>query len=174
MKFWFTKGIRASQKSREKVKSLSRDRVKRIAVIRHAALGDMVLARAFLVETRKAFTNAKITLSIVSNYTRGAPEDLVDRLHVVHGTDQRGTPIWKRIKRMRELGRQDIIFDLACTNRSIMTCVLNPATLKIGFPYRKLQARLFYDVATCRSDLNFEVNDMLAMEVENRVAVGLA
>jgi ADP-heptose:LPS heptosyltransferase len=163
MKFWFSKGIWASQKARERVKSLSRDKVKGIAVIRHAALGDMVLTRAFLIEARKAFKNAKITLSIVSNYTRGTPEDLVDRVHVVHGSDQRDTPLRERIKRMRELGHHDLIFDLACTTRSIMTCLLNPAILKIGFPYRNIQARLFYDVATCRTDMNFEVNDMLAM-----------
>lgn len=141
---------------------LSQDKVRRIAVIRHAALGDMVLTRAFLIEARKAFANATITLSVVSNYTRGLPEDLVDRIHVVHGRDQRDVPLPARLKRMRELGAQDLIFDLACTNRSITTCLLNPAILKIGFPYRKIQARLFYDVATCRSDTNFEVNDMLA------------
>ena len=163
MKFWFTRGIWASRKARKKVESLSRDQVKRIAVIRHAALGDMVLTRAFLVEARKAFSNAEITLSIVSNYIRGVPEDLVDRVHVVHGSDQRDTPLMVRIKRMKELGRQDLIFDLAATNRSFMVCLFNPAALKIGFPYRKIQARLFYDVATCRSDMNFEVNDMLVM-----------
>ena len=163
MKFWFSKGVWASKKARKKVSTLSRDRIKGIAVIRHAALGDMVLTRAFLIETRKAFKNAKITLSVISNYTRGIPEDLVDRVHVVHGTDQRDTPLGERLKRIRELGDQDLIFDLATTTRSILTCLLNPAALKIGFPYRKIQARLFYDVATCRSDMNFEVNDMLSM-----------
>ena len=67
MKFWFTKGVWASKKAREKVASISRDQVESIAVIRHGALGDMVLTRAFLVEARKAFKNAKITLSVISN-----------------------------------------------------------------------------------------------------------
>ena len=31
------------------------------------------------------------------------PEDLVDRVHVVHGSDQRKTPLRTRIKRMKEL-----------------------------------------------------------------------
>jgi ADP-heptose:LPS heptosyltransferase len=160
MKFWFTKGAWASKKARRVIKTISRDQIKKIAVIRHAALGDMVLTRAFLVEAGKAFPNAKITLSIVNNYTRGCPNDLVDRVHVVHS---KGDPasLLNRIKRLKELGAQDIIFDLAITNRSMKTCMLNKATLKIGFPYRSLQARLVYDVATCRSDLNFEVNDML-------------
>lgn len=163
MQFWFTKGVWVSKKARQAVKQLSRETIRNIAVIRHAALGDMVLTRAFLIEARKAFPNAKITLSVVSNYTRGMPEDLVDRIHIVHGQDQRGTPIRQRTQRFKELGEQDIIFDLASSNRSVMTCVLNRAKLKIGFPYRKAQARLFYDVATCRSDVNFEVNDMMNM-----------
>ena len=161
MKFWFTRGAWASKKARKTIRSLTRDQIKKIAVIREAALGDMVLTRAFLTEVRKAFPNAKITLSIVSNYTRGCPEDLVDKVHIVHGHGDK-TSLFKKIKRIRELGTQDIIFDLATTNRSIKTCILNKAKLKIGFPYRMIQARLFYDVATCRSDLNFEVNDMLS------------
>lgn len=163
MKFWFTKGVWASKKARETVKHLSPETINNIAVIRHAALGDMILTRAFLTEARKAFPNATITLSVLSNYTRGMPEDLIDRIHIAHGQDQRNTPVRERIKRFKELGEQDIIFDLASSNRSMMACVLNKAKLKIGFPYRKLQARLLYDVATCRSDMNFEVNDMLSM-----------
>ena len=160
MKFWFSKGVWASKKARKVIKNLTRDQIRSIAVIRHAALGDMVLTRAFLVEARKAFPNAKITLSIVSNYTRGCPEDLVDRIHVAHGRGESASS-WDKIKRIKELGAHDLIFDLATTNKSLKTCLLNKATLKIGFPYRMLQARLVYDVATCRSDLNFEVNDML-------------
>jgi ADP-heptose:LPS heptosyltransferase len=160
MKFWFTKGAWASKKAHRVIKSLSRDKVKKIAVIREAALGDMLLTRAFLIETRKAFPNAKITLSIVSNYTRGCPEDLVDEIHIVHGKGEKASLI-EKIKRIKALGTQDLIFDLATTNRSLKTCILNKAKLKIGFPYRAIQARLIYDVATCRSDLNYEVNDML-------------
>jgi len=163
MKFWFNKGVWASKNARKMISNLSRGQIQNIAVIRHGALGDMVLTRAFLVEARRAFPNARITLSIVSNYTRGTPEDLVDRVHVVHGSDQRDTPLHARIRRMRELGEQDLIFDLASSNRSVMTCMANKAKLKIGFPYRMIQAKLFYDVATCRSDTNFEVDDMLNM-----------
>jgi ADP-heptose:LPS heptosyltransferase len=163
MRFWFTKGVWASKKARKAIADLTREQIKNIAVIRHGAFGDMLLTRAFLVEARRAFPHATITLSIVSNYTRGTPEDLVDRVHVVHGSDQRGTPLRARIQRMRELGEQDLIFDLASSNRSVMICLVNKARLKIGFPYRKIQARLIYDVATCRSDTNFEVDDMLNM-----------
>ena len=160
MKFWFTKGVWASKRAHKIIKSISPDQIEKIAVIRHAALGDMVLTRAFLVEARKAFPNAEITLSVVSNYMRGCPDDLVDRIHVIHSSGERASSRSK-IKRIKELGPQDLIFDLAITNRSMKTCLLNEAKLKIGFPYRSIQARLIYDVATCRSDLNFEVNDML-------------
>lgn len=163
MKFHFTRGAWASKKARKTIKTLRRDDIKSIAVIRHAALGDMLLTRSFLVEARKAFPQAKITLSIISKYTRGAPEDLVDRIHIVEGRDRGKKSVKQRIRNMKELGYHDLIFDLATSARSVFTCLLNPAKLTFGFPYRKIQARLIYDVAVCRSDLNFEVIDMLNM-----------
>lgn len=163
MKLWFTKGVWTRKNAAKKIEKLSYADIKSIAILRHAALGDMVLTRSFIIEARKLFPNAKITLSVISNYTRGVPEDLVDRVHIIHGTDQRDTPLRKRIKKIRELGHHDFIFDLAAGNRSFLTCLLNPAILKFGFPYRILRAWMFYDVALGRSDLNFEVNDMLNM-----------
>ena len=163
MKIWYLKGAWASRKARDKLKNLSFEDIKSIAVIRHGALGDMVLTRSFIIEARKIFPNAKITLSAISNYTRGIPEDLVDRVHIIHGTDQRGTPMIQRIKKIKELGYHDLIFDLAGGNRSFLTCMFTPALLKFGFPYRKSRSWMFYDVTTTRSDLNFEVNDMLSM-----------
>ena len=162
MKLWFTRGARASKKARQYIRSITRQQIKKVAVIREAALGDMVLTRAFLIEARKTFPSAQITLCVTSNYTRGCPDDLVDRVHVVHGRGDKAG-VFEKFKRFRELGSQDIIFDLATTNRSIKLCLLNKAKLKIGFPYRALQARFIYDIATCRSDLNFEVIDMLNM-----------
>ena len=163
MRLWFTKGVCARKNVSKKIEDLSFSDIKSIAILRHAALGDMVLTRNFIIEAKKLFPNAKITLSVISNYTRGIPEDLVDRVHIVHGTDQRGTPLGKRIKKIRELGYHDFIFDLAGGNRSFLTCLFTPAILKFGFPYRRYRAWMFYDIATCRSDLNFEVNDMLNM-----------
>jgi ADP-heptose:LPS heptosyltransferase len=163
MKLWFTKGVWTRKNAEKKIETLSFQDIKSIAILRHAALGDMVLTRSFIIEARKLFPNAKITLSVISNYTRGVPDDLVDRVHIIHGTDQRDTPLRTRIKKIRELGHHDFIFDLAGGNRSFLTCLFTPAILKFGFPYRKIRAWMFYDVATCRSDLNFEVNDMLNM-----------
>lgn len=148
MKLWGSKGIWKCKNLENKLSQLNFSDIKKIAILRHAALGDMVLTRSFIIEARKAFPNAIITLSIVSNYTRGTPEDLVDRVHIVYGSDNRNISIRERYKRIKELGDQDIIFDLASSSRSTMTCLLNRATLKIGFPYRKLQARLLFDIAT--------------------------
>ena len=163
MNFKSIRGVWARRSVAKKTDKFNPTDIKSIAILRHAALGDMVLTRSFIIEARKFFPNAKITLSVISNYTRGTPEDLVDRVHVIHGTDQRGTSIRTRVKRIRELGYHDLIFDLAGGNRSFFTCFLNSAMLKIGFPYRKIRAWMFYDITTPRNDLNFEVNDMLNM-----------
>ena len=161
MKLWFHRGVRASKKAHGIVNALQADKVKKIAVVRHAALGDMMLTRPFLIEARKAFPNAVITLSTVSNYTRGTPDDLVNRVHIMHGSDKKHASISERIRNARELGEQDIIFDLAASNRSTWLCLLTRAKLKIGFPYKRFHARFVYDIAIHRSDLDFEVNDML-------------
>jgi len=163
MKLWFNKGVWTRKNTDKKIKNLCFSDIKKIAILRHAALGDMVLTRSFIVEARKAFPNAFITLSIVSKYTRGTPDDLVDRVHVVHGSENRNVSIIERYKRIKELGEQDIIFDLASTSRSSMTCLFNRAILKTGFPYKKFHARLLFDIAIPRSDLNFEGCDMMNM-----------
>jgi len=163
MKLWGSKGVWRRKNTKQKIKDISFSDIKKIAILRHAALGDMVLTRSFIIEARKAFPNAVITISVVSNYTRGTPEDLVDRVHVVHGSDNRNVSIIEQYKRIKELGEQDIIFDQASSSRSTMTCLLNRATLKIGFPYRKLQAMFLFDIATPRSNLSFEGSDMMNM-----------
>ena len=163
MKLWFTKGVWKRKNIERKIEGIAFSDIKKIAILRHAALGDMLLTRSFIIEARKAFPNAVITLSIVSNYTRGTPEDIVDRVHIIHGSDQKNTSLKERYKRIKELGPQDIIFDLASSSRSILTCLLTPAMLKIGFPYKRFQAKLLYDVTTPRSDLNFEGCEMMNM-----------
>ncbi len=163
MKLWVEKSSWAAKTAHGKAERLQQDKIKSIAVIRHAALGDMVLVRAFIRELRKHFPNAKITLSVVSNYLRGTPEDAVDRVHVVIGSDQREVPRREQFRRMKELGYHDLVFDLAATSRSFWTCLLNPAGLKIGFPYRHLQRRLIYDATVVRSDMKFEAESMMDM-----------
>ncbi|MDF2529337.1 MAG: hypothetical protein K0Q57_217 [Gammaproteobacteria bacterium] len=160
MKIWYEKGAWINKKARKFVAENTQESVKSIAVIRHAALGDMVITRPFLIELKKFFPNAKITLSLVSNYVYGAPEDLVDHIHVVQ---RKGGSIRQRIKEYKALGEHDIIFDLAATTRSFWITLFNKAKLKIGFPYHMAQQWMYYDIALLRSDMQPEAEVMLHM-----------
>ena len=82
-------------------------------------------------------------------------------MHVAYGSDRREVPNREQLHRARELGYHDFIFDLAATSRSFWLCVLNPARLKIGFPYRSVTRFLFYDAAVLRSNYTFEAEVML-------------
>lgn len=163
MRIWFEYGAWLSKKARRTINELAAEEVESVAVIRHAALGDMILTRAFLLELRSCFPRARITLSLVSHYRSGAPEDLAERVHVVYDDDWREISLRERFRRFRSLGYHDILFDLACTSRSLWLCLLNPAGLKVGFPYRAIKKRLYYDATVQRSDLRFELDDMLGM-----------
>jgi len=162
MKFWFTRGAWVSKKTQEKYKNIVPDEIKSIAIIRHAALGDMILTRAFIGEARKFFPNASITLSVVSNYNYGVPSDMVDRVHVAIGSDQRHISKRDQIKKAKELGYHDIIFDMTVSTRSLLLCLVNKAGIKVSFPYRNWQ-RIFYDICICRSDMQFEAETLLDM-----------
>jgi ADP-heptose:LPS heptosyltransferase len=161
MKLWFERGAWASGYGRRTIEKMAPEDVKRVAVVRHAALGDMVLVRPFLVEARKFFPNAEIVLSLVTNYTYGAPIDLADSVHVVHGNDLKKVPVRERIAKAKELGEVDIFFDLADTVRSRYLCFITKAKVKIGFPYRWYQRNLLLDAAVPRSDFSFEAVTML-------------
>ncbi len=161
MKLWFERGAWASKRGKKVISSMSPDAVRRIVVIRHAALGDMVLVRPFLIEAREFFPNAEIILSIVSNYKYGVPDDLVDSIHTLPGSDQRGSPVFPRVSKIGELGSVDILFDLADTTRSRYLTWLAQAKLKIGFPYRWYLRNLLFDAAVFRSDFAFEAESML-------------
>lgn len=163
MKLWFKNGAWANRKAVKTAVQLTPQNIKSVAVIRHAAVGDMVLTRPFLIELRRFFPDAEITLSLVTNYSRGAPLDLVDHVHMAYGCDRRDVSLKEQIKRGKELGEHDLLFDLAATSRSFWLCMLNRAGLKIGFPYHALQRPLFYDIAILRSDLHFEAETMLEM-----------
>jgi ADP-heptose:LPS heptosyltransferase len=164
MKLWYEKGAWASPKAKQTAASMSPESVHSIAVIRHAAIGDMMVLRPFLVQAREFFPNAKITLSIVNNYAYGAPEDLVDRVHVVHKKkDGKKTSYRERLNDVKALGEHDIIFDMADTSLSGIICLMSKARLKIGFPYRTIKNSLFYDIGILRSDLVPEGETLLHM-----------
>lgn len=162
---WFERGAYLSKKARSYLNSSFKpEHVKHIAVIRHAALGDQVITRPFLVEARKFFPNAKITLVAVSNYQYGMPSDLTDDVLVMHGKDRKNDiSLSEKIQNIKSLGEQDIIFDLAGTNRSYWMMALSKAKLKFGFPHKAYLRGTLYNAAVYRSDFQSEVECMLDM-----------
>lgn len=162
MHVYSQRGAWMSKAAHQKLAQLEQSSVKKIAVIRHAALGDMLLTRPFLIEIRKYFPNAQITLSVVSHYQNGIPHDLIDHLHVACGNDQREISRFEQLRKLRELGEQDIIFDVAATPRSKILCFVSKARLKIGFPYKMMQ-RWLYDATILRTAFKFEAELMQDM-----------
>jgi len=179
MKLWLEKGGWASSRARSAVGQKRPEEIRSIAVIRHAALGDQVLTRPFLLEARRFFPNASITLSLIDSYRYGAPTDLVDRVHVAAGRGQPQLALRAQIAKARELGPHDILFDFAATTRSYWLCALTRAWLKIGFPYRHRLGRMLYDITILRSDFRFEAEilldalNLLGCKTESPVRYGL-
>ena len=161
IKLWLERGAWASAKARRYFSQISPPEVRRIGVIRHAALGDMVLVRPFLAEIKRYFPNAQIVLSVVSNYMVGIPYDLVDSVHVTPGNNVKGVTLLSRIKAAREIGAVDILFDLADTTRSRYICIFAVAKVRIGMSYNPFLSRLLHDAAVWRSDFVFEADNML-------------
>ena len=138
MKLWLDKGVWTKKKAQQKAGNLNIEKITSIGVIKHAALGDLMLTRPFLIALRKYFPNAKITLDVSSNYTRGAPADLVDHVHVTYGSNKKAS-LNQQLKNFKEFGNHDLVFDLTATTRSFMLCMLNKAGLHIGFKHRNIQ-----------------------------------
>lgn len=154
MKIWAAPQSWVSKHAREKAEKLDKNKITRIAVIKHAALGDMLQVRPMLITLKEAFPNTKLTLSVVSNYMKGLPEDLIDHLHVAKGNEKKYT-FKENFNSCKELGYQDIIFDISATSRSFWVTKLNPAGLKIGYMHKGLH-RMLYDIAIPRSHYRFE------------------
>lgn len=162
---WFERGAYASKSAKQYLETeFDPKSIKNIAIIRHAALGDQVIARPMLVEARKFFPNAKITLVGVSNYQYGAPSDLADETIFMIGRHRKHELSWKeRVGQFRQLKEQDIIFDVAGTSRSYWMTLLSKAKLKFGFPYKSYLCGSLYNVAVFRSDYQPELEVMLDM-----------
>lgn len=162
---WFERGAYASKKARDYIlNEFSPNKIKKIAAIRHAALGDQVIARPFLIEVRKFLPQAKITLVGVSNYSYGAPSDLADDTIFMAGRDKKRHMSFKeRLNDFKQLEEQDIVFDLACTSRSLWMTFFTKAKLKFGFPYKSYLAGSLYNIAVFRSDFQPELECMLDM-----------
>jgi len=157
-------GAFASKKAREYLKDKKPEDIKNITIIRHAAIGDFMNIRPFLIELREFFPKAKITLSVIRHYMYGIPEDLIDDIHILTRYKVNGskTGIFTRINEIKKLPPQDIIFDLTDSTFTVMLVFLVKAKLKIGYPYRSLR-RIFFDIATLRSEFVAETQSILHM-----------
>lgn len=152
--------IRASKRARGVVTELRPEDVGSIAVIKHAGLGDMVLARPFFVTLRRHFPNARLTASVIANYMNGVPEDLVDRVHVSAGKFRPRPSFRERLKSYRELGYHDLLFDLTASNDSYWITLVNKARLKFGYRHSP-HSYLVYDIAIPRQIFKFEAETFL-------------
>lgn len=154
----------ASKKAHEYLADKKPEDIQNITVIRHAAIGDFVVMRPFLLELRKFFPKATITLSVTRCYMYGMPEDLVDAIHIVDKQDPKNpkkkTSFLQRLKQIQELPPQDMMFDLTDSALSLMLLFFSKTELKIGYPYRWIRS-LFYDIAVPRSDFVLETQSMM-------------
>ncbi|PAU77388.1 glycosyltransferase family 9 protein [Halomonas salipaludis] len=158
MKAWVEKGGYLNHTGRRWLSCLHVDNVRRIVVIRQCAFGDMMATRPFLVELRRFFPGAHITLSTISRYQYALPTDLVDAIHVLDTEERSVSGKWSQLK---ALGEPDVLFDLADTARSRLLTLLTPARVKLGFPYRRSFNRLLFDIGILRSDFHYEAEVLL-------------
>ncbi len=159
MKLWTEKHSWHKKDAHLKAGNLDRNKIKKIAVIRHAAFGDMLLTRPMLITLKEAFPNAELTLSIASNYKGGIPNDLIDKVHVMKGNEKK-YGLRESIVSAKELGYQDILFNVTSSSRSYWVTKMNPAALKIGYMQRGIH-RLLYDIAIPRANYRFESEALL-------------
>jgi ADP-heptose:LPS heptosyltransferase len=154
---WTDKCAYLSRRGRRWLESPAVNHVKRILVIRQCAFGDYMAARPFLVELRRLFPEAHITLATVTTYRYAVPEDLVDEVFV---QDTRGS-LAEQWRSLRAIEPVDLLFDLADTSRSRLLTLTTSASLKLGFPYRGLFNHLLYDVGLRRSNYHYEAEVLL-------------
>ncbi len=167
MKLEFRRGSAfASKKTKTLLQHVQPEDITKIAVIRHAAIGDFMVMRPFLIELKKFFPNAQITLSVNRTAMYGLPEDLIDEIHIMDKDDpqdrSKKTGLFYRIRQAKTLPPQDIIFDLTDSTLTLLLTIFSTAKLKVGFPYRAMR-RFFYDIATLRSDFVLEAESILHM-----------
>lgn len=156
----------ASQKARDYLKDLNPQDIKNVGVIRHAAIGDFMNIRPFLINLKEMFPNAKITLNVLSGSEYGIPLDLIDDVYVMHKFDQNDKTkklgFFDRVKQAKAMPSQDILFDLTDSTLTMLTAIFSNSKLTVGYPYRATR-RFFYDIATLRSDFVLETESTIQM-----------
>jgi len=104
----------ATKKAKRYLETISPQDIKKVCVIRHAAIGDFMVIRPFLIHLKKFFPNAKIILSVNKSAMYGLPYDLIDEVHIVNKDHPikkgKKTSLFQRIKDIKKLPPCDIIF----------------------------------------------------------------
>ncbi len=153
----------ASQKAFDYLSDKNPGDIRQIVVIRHAAIGDFMNIRPFLLGLKSFFPGAKITLSTINTYAYGTPDDLINDVHIIDRTvNGRKTSALQRLKQIRQLPKADLLFDLTDSSLSLLTVIFSKPKLKIGYSYRPSR-RFFYDISTLRSDFVLEADSVLHM-----------
>lgn len=156
----------ASKKIRKYLETITPEEVKHIIVIRHAAIGDFMVIRPFLIEVKKFFPNAKITLNVLRTAQYGIPYDLIDNVHIVDKYDPKNknkkVSLFYRIKQAKTLPEADFLFDLTDSSLSLLLSFFAKSKIKFAYSYRGVR-RMFYDMATLRSDFVLESYSALHM-----------
>ena len=156
----------ASKKIRKYLEDLKPEDVKHVLVIRHAAIGDFMVIRPFLIQIKKFFPNAKITLNVLRTAQYGIPYDLIDNVHIVdkYNPDNKTkkASLLTRIKQAKTIPETDILFDLTDSSLSLLLSIFAISKIKFSYSYRTVR-RMFYDMATLRSDFVLESHSALHM-----------
>jgi ADP-heptose:LPS heptosyltransferase len=156
----------ASKKIRKYLETVNVEDVQHIIVIRHAAIGDFMVIRPFLIQLKQFFPNTKITLNVLRNSQYGIPYDLIDDVHIVdkYNPDDKNkkASLFNRVQQAKTLPKADLLFDLTDSSLSLLLSFFAQSKVKVGYSYRALR-RTFYDVSLLRSDFVLETHSALHM-----------
>jgi len=131
----------ASKQIRQYLETINVEDVKHIIVIRHAAIGDFMVIRPFLIQLKKFF-------HIVDKYN---PNDKNKKVSFLY-----------RIHQAKTLPEADFLFDLTDSSLSLLLTIFAKSKIKFGYSYRSIR-RMFYDMAVLRSDFVLESDSALHM-----------
>jgi ADP-heptose:LPS heptosyltransferase len=157
MHLWVDKYAWVGNQAVAKASKLDIDNIERIVVIKHAAVGDLILTRPFLITLREYFSTANLTLNVIKSYLSGVPNDLVNEVYIV---DDEKSSLYRRHRIYKQFGTYDLLFDITATTRSFWISHFTKAKFKIGFMHKGIE-RLVYDAAVPRSDYKFEAESFL-------------
>ncbi|MBP7652149.1 glycosyltransferase family 9 protein [Candidatus Dependentiae bacterium] len=141
----------------KKFNIINENEIKKICVIKFGGLGDTILTVPFFRTLRKYFPSARITFLCSTN--KLISEKLVDDFIIIPRRKGLKEDITQIIK-FRKFEKQDFLFDITESTRSMILSAIIPATMKVGFNHRGFE-RFCYDAAINRSGYKFESDAFL-------------